>query len=525
MIHPMVDIKEIFIQGMEEIMLFYLHFGIVILAARISEKLQGKIKLVWVISITVLTFIWMEFSNIKAEFMISVMFSLLLTVGLYLTKMFPFDRYDYLLLFAAFLFPNRLFNSSQTFFGYSLLFIIILSILFGYGKIRTKSLRGKMFCYYTAFIYLSLIAFIFQITSDYIYDIFRQRFNSAPLALIVMVCGVVLILGLMTHFLQIKLEKPLKNLDTIGIRYLNTERHVMYLSCFTAVAFLFLHIPFVLTRTSSDGLRITLFIFCIVILLIQILFITLIYKMTYYKESLAFMKAEIKNTTDYYTALDNNLNAMANIRHDIKNVFLTMGIFVEKSKDQDMKNFFWKKIYPFAAEELEKNYLFSQLYQIPSEPLRAFMHLKLSQAYNMKETISLEIKLSENDFKPEIDIIDLTRILGILLDNAIDECLNIQEGYIEIKIRSNQLMTSFIIKNTISNDKKKEGIQKNKSTKEGHGGIGLNIVDMVIKEYTSVTLNSFIDNDIFIQSLNITNGRFHGRSIQTVDSCCQGKAE
>ena len=104
-----------------------------------------------------------------------------------------------------------------------------------------------------------------------------------------------------------------------------------------------------------------------------------------------------------------------------------------------------------------------------------------------------------------IDIIDLTRILGILLDNAIEECMNVQDGYIEIKIRSNQQMTSFIIKNIISNDKKKEGIQKNKSTKEGHSGLGLSIVDMIIKEYPSVTLNSFIDNDIFIQSLNVTN--------------------
>lgn len=505
MLYPLGDLKYLFVTGIEEIVTFYLHFGLVLLAALISEKLHGKKKMAWAISVSALAIIWVGSTNIKSEFMISAMLSLLLTIEIYLMKMLPFDKNDYVLLFAAFLFPRHLFNSSHTFFGYSLLFLIIFTVLFGFGKIRTKSLKGKMFCYYAAFIYLSLTAFVFQIVSDYIYIIFRQQLNSAPVGLVIMMGGTLLIFWFITYFLQRKLVMPLNHLNTIGIRYSNIEKYITYLSCFTAVVFIFLHVPFALTRTSSSVLQITLSIFCIAILFIQIMFIILFFKITHYKETLAFMERENKNAAAYYTSLNKNMEAMANIRHDIKNVFLTMGNFVEKSENQEMKNFFWKKIYPFAAEELEKNYLFSQLYQIPSEPLRAFLYFKLIQAYNMKETIRLEIKLDEKDFNLGIDIIDLTRILGILLDNAIEECINNPDGYIEIKIRNNETMTSYIIKNTISEDKQKEGIQKNKFTKKGHSGLGLNIVDMIIKGYPAVTLNSCVNEDIFIQSLNIIN--------------------
>ena len=52
-------------------------------------------------------------------------------------------------------------------------------------------------------------------------------------------------------------------------------------------------------------------------------------------------------------------------KDDIKNLFLTMGNFVERSQDEEMKAFYKEKIFPFAIDEIDKNYLYSQLYQIP----------------------------------------------------------------------------------------------------------------------------------------------------------------
>lgn len=137
---------------------------------------------------------------------------------------------------------------------------------------------------------------------------------------------------------------------------------------------------------------------------------------------------------------------MQGIRHDIKNIFFTMGNFVNGSDNQDMKDFFWKKIYPYSQKTILQSELLSRLYQIPSEPLRAFLNLKLSQAMEHGITVRLDVCISPKNFRTVIDIIDLTRILGILLDNTIEETAKIPNGMIEMGIRNNSTSCSYIIK-------------------------------------------------------------------------------
>jgi hypothetical protein len=505
MLSPLGSIKYLFVTGIIEITWFYVHFGLILLAAVLSNKMQGNKKKVLSALIAFSSIIITSNFDTKSELLVSAMLSLFLVVQLYLLKLISFDINDYLILFAAFLIPRRLFNSSYTLWGYGPLFLIILSVLLGYGKILEKKLKGKLFSYYMSFVYLSLTAFIFQMISGYIYDIFRYRLHSAPLDLIAMEGILILLLWLTTFFLQHKLEKPFSQINRIGIRYTGIERYIIYLSCCTVIIFMTMHIPFILTRTSSDVLQAILSTYYIAILLIQILLIVLLYKITDYKENLVFLEKERENQTTYYTSLNNNLKSMENIRHDIKNIFLTMGNFVDKSESEEMKKFYQDKIYPFAAEEIEKNYLFSKLYEIPSETIRAFLHFKLFQAHNMNESIKLEVSIDKDTFDIGMDVIDLTRILGILLDNAFEECADKQDSYVDIRIRNNQSLISYTIKNTVTNPNSIDQSTENKSHKPGHSGLGLKIVNLIIKEYPLVSLNTYVDETFYIQSLNIRN--------------------
>ena len=47
-------------------------------------------------------------------------------------------------------------------------------------------------------------------------------------------------------------------------------------------------------------------------------------------------------------------------------------------------------------------------------------------------SVNLDVCILPENFRTVIDIIDLTRILGILLDNAIEETARIPNGIIEI---------------------------------------------------------------------------------------------
>ncbi len=502
---PYGSINNLFITGIKEIMYFYLHFAIIILAAFFSKKMPDKGKLLLSSFIAFLSIIHVGRIDVKAELLISILLSILFVVELSFIKLISFHIYDYILMFAAFLIPRRLFNSSFTILGYGMLFLVILSVLFGYGKVKEHYLKGKLFCYYTSFVYLSLTAYIFQIVSSFLYTIFRMELNSNPYILIITEVSLLFLLCTFTYLLQQKLVTPLGLLNTIGKKYIRVEKYILYLCCITVTTFMLIPIPFVITRTFSYVLYTALAIFYIAFLIIQIVFIVLIYKIYDYKQTLSFMDESHDNETIYYTSLNQNLEAMANLRHDIKNIFLTMGNFVERSNDSEMKNFFYKKIYPFASEEIEKNYLFSQLYQIPSETLRAFLHLKIFQAHNMNMNIKLTIRIDKEFFYLGMDIMDLTRVLGILLDNAFEECENETDSYVDIRIKNNESLLSYTIKNTITKEHNRHTSLENKTSKPGHSGLGLIITEQILKGYPLANLNTYVDESLFIQSLNIKN--------------------
>ena len=194
---------------------------------------------------------------------------------------------------------------------------------------------------------------------------------------------------------------------------------------------------------------------------------------------------------------------MADIRHDIKNIFLAMGRFVERSDDQEMKDFYSQKIFPFAMEEIEKNYLFSQLYQIPDETLRAFLHMKLYHAHAQKLTIRLKIQIDASSFHLGMDIIDLTRVLGILLDNAFEECISAPDSFVEVQIKNNEHLCTYIVKNTLQAFHTGDDSVRGYTTKSGHSGLGLSIVRTIVELYPFADLNTVSDQHFYIQNLNI----------------------
>mgnify|MGYP004654597683 FL=1 len=103
----------------------------------------------------------------------------------------------------------------------------------------------------------------------------------------------------------------------------------------------------------------------------------------------------------------------------------------------------------------------------------------------------------------------LSRILGILIDNAIEEAEKCNEKIVRLSfIHENKNNRSVItVKNTYSNkDVNLEKIfEKGLSTKENHSGIGLWEVRKYIKKSKNLDLYTSKNDKYFIQELFIYN--------------------
>ena len=104
-----------------------------------------------------------------------------------------------------------------------------------------------------------------------------------------------------------------------------------------------------------------------------------------------------------------------------------------------------------------------------------------------------------------MDTVDLARILGIFLDNAIEAALEVQSPQIGLHIIQNRVGVSIIISNRFRD----EGValhrlkQKGFSTKNGHQGIGLLNAMQIINSYDNVLLETTIQGGCFIQHMEL----------------------
>lgn len=312
-----------------------------------------------------------------------------------------------------------------------------------------------------------------------------------------------LLLSSASLFVRYKFYNQLLRLNHLGKKYQNIEK---YFPCFSAlILFLFMLIlvPFTVMQLHNFLVMLLVPFLCLAILYAQLPFIVLLFKTAFYKDAATYQQWEKEEISSYYQNLSSSLSDMQGIRHDIKNIFFTMGNFVNESSNQDMKDFFWEKIYPYSQKTISQNELLCRLYQIPSESLRAFLNLKISQAMEHGVTVNLDVCILPESFRTAVNIIDLTRILGILLDNAMEETAKITNGIIEIIIRNKENTCSYIIKNPLTPQTQTAGIHTGQTSKgDGHGK-GLLIVQQLLVQYPNAVLNTSTCGSTYIQCLNI----------------------
>ena len=104
-----------------------------------------------------------------------------------------------------------------------------------------------------------------------------------------------------------------------------------------------------------------------------------------------------------------------------------------------------------------------------------------------------------------IKIYEFTRILGILMDNAIEASSESDNKIINVYFRKNGKMQLLIIENSyVDKDIDTEDIyKKGFSTKKGNSGLGLWEVRQILKKNTNLNLYTTKDSDFFRQQFEI----------------------
>lgn len=281
-----------------------------------------------------------------------------------------------------------------------------------------------------------------------------------------------------------------------------TITSVVLIVC-TTVSIFYWNIFTISTVNAQSLVRINLVIQLGYIVLIGILFGLLYFRMQR-KQQIQQREIELEQFMMYTKALEQVNRDMQKFRHDYANILQTIQGYLDMNNLEELKQYFKQHIVTSGEHALFKNRVISSLNHLQLVGLRGLLAAKSLQADEQGIRISIHIPEPINAI--QMDIIDLTRVLGILTDNAIEANHQIEQGQIKISIERTESPSVIIrIQNTFQEktmqlaDLDKESF----STKGKNRGIGLANVRQILHQYENALLKTQIDEDWFIQELEI----------------------
>ena len=197
--------------------------------------------------------------------------------------------------------------------------------------------------------------------------------------------------------------------------------------------------------------------------------------------------------------LHDNIRAF---KHDFANIISGIGGYIE-TNDMEGLNKYYKQLLQDCnqvnnLESLNPN-------SINSPAVYSVLANKYYKADNLGIKIYLETFIDFNNLY--MGIYEFTRILGILMDNAIEATSECDKKYIHVEIRNdlNRNRQLLIIENTykdknINIDKIYE---KGYSTKPHNTGFGLWEVENILKKHKNITRFTTKDDQLFKQQIEI----------------------
>lgn len=215
---------------------------------------------------------------------------------------------------------------------------------------------------------------------------------------------------------------------------------------------------------------------------------------------------KLESTKEYNNTLRILHDNVRGFKHDFDNIVTTIGGYI---KTEDMKGL--KKYYSQLEDDCQR---VNNLYILNPDVVKndGIYNLLTKKYYeaeskDIKVNITFLLDLSTLNMK----IYEFARILGILLDNAIEASSECEEKIINITFKNDtkNYRQLFILENTYNTpDIDTEKIfEKGVSKKENHTGLGLWEVRKLVKRNNNVNLFTSKNDKYFIQQLEIYDNK------------------
>ena len=398
-----------------------------------------------------------------------------------------FVRKDYIFITGIIILSAILYN---VYASQALVLVVIMIIIFFYSKVRWYSivivLMSTLLSYLTNFITVAISLYTENIIHNiYFYNIFHF--------------SIFIILSLILAHLF----KHLLIRFRYSYLYLS-NRYYIIISFVLAIAFIYFYIISQTNLQESNSLNFYAIIFVSITVLLSLVILLLsafALREMKYKRKLQ----EIEAYYEYTLRIESINNEMRKFRHDYVNILTTLSDYIREDDMPGLRKYFNENIVPMKDKLKTRSIKMNGIEKLKVREIKGLITTKIIQAQEKRIPISIEVP-DEID-RISMNTVELSRIIGIIVDNAIEASENLEEPLINIAFIDNEESVTFIVMNKCSDDIPKihELFEQGFSTKGDNRGLGLSTLKELTDSNENVLLDTVIENGYFVQKVEINN--------------------
>lgn len=274
-----------------------------------------------------------------------------------------------------------------------------------------------------------------------------------------------------------------------------TKNIIYYLLFFTLMNIIF-NIFLLSSDTAADRIYLSNFSYKICVLILLIYILSLISKVRFKYRSKKYIQLN-----KYIRIIEEMYEDLASQKHNFSNILFSINGYIDDNRISELREYLDNYVLKDYCVSVNNNFMASLKY-VQNPALKGIIFSKLNQAAmkNIKLFINIFTEIEVYNIEPT----DLVRIIGILLDNAIEACEKSPQNELHLGMDSDNTHTSILIGNTYYQlPDLKQITKRGYSTKGENRGFGLYNLKKILSLYPHAHLKTTVSDNMFFQELII----------------------
>ena len=212
----------------------------------------------------------------------------------------------------------------------------------------------------------------------------------------------------------------------------------------------------------------------------------------------------LDNLQTYTNTIEKLTVEVRRFRHDHKNLMLGFYEHIENEDVVKIRKYYNDYMRTFTENTDSQNASIDNLVYIKIPEVKSLLLFKVLHAQRKGIDVKLELTETTENIGNH-NIINLCRIMGILLDNALEACFDAEQPALKILLAKKGDSYIIVISNTCHAPPLLSKIfEKGFTTKPEGEGLGLYTVSLIVDEDENLFLSTHIENGWFTQKLIVS---------------------